>query len=278
MTATGKSEPIALLCRSTPHSRGLAAALCRQGLDLKLIVIEESPPSAPLVRLKAHVASLLGPARTRRLMDWRRPPSELEMAERGWKERALRWQLEAWPHSTYPEGVVCMRTSQLNGPETIAALHRHGIQLLVVFGTGKLQPSLYQAVPRGALNGHTSLLPRYRGNFPEFWQLYHNAYDAAGFTIHRIDRELDTGEVLYQEPVAAGPDDDPYGLHARCAIAMMKAFAEVVQAELEGRSVATPQEAGDGKVYRLRDVTEAHRWELYERWKEREPADPWAKR
>lgn len=54
------------------------------------------------------------------------------------------------------------------------------------------------AVPRlGAINGHPSLLPRYRGPSPVAWAI-RNGDSEIGFTLHRMDAALDTGPILAQ--------------------------------------------------------------------------------
>lgn len=59
-------------------------------------------------------------------------------------------------------------------------------------------PAEALAVPRlGAINGHPSLLPRYRGPSPVAWAI-RNGDDEIGFTFHRMDAELDTGAILAQ--------------------------------------------------------------------------------
>src|SRR5262245_28665451 len=53
-------------------------------------------------------------------------------------------------------------------------------------------------VPRhGIVNGHPSLLPRYRGPSPMAWAI-RNGETEVGFTFHYMDAELDTGNVLGQ--------------------------------------------------------------------------------
>jgi methionyl-tRNA formyltransferase len=57
------------------------------------------------------------------------------------------------------------------------------------------------AVPRrGIVNGHPSLLPRYRGPSPVAWAI-RNGEKEIGFTFHFMDAELDTGAILAQSPV-----------------------------------------------------------------------------
>jgi methionyl-tRNA formyltransferase len=53
-------------------------------------------------------------------------------------------------------------------------------------------------IPRlGAINLHPSLLPKYRGPLPYFWQSYEMDLDG-GITIHQIDQGIDTGDILIQ--------------------------------------------------------------------------------
>jgi methionyl-tRNA formyltransferase len=63
------------------------------------------------------------------------------------------------------------------------------------------------AVPRhGIVNGHPSLLPRYRGPSPVSWAI-RNGDREFGFTFHYMDAELDTGNILGQVHV---PLDDEH--------------------------------------------------------------------
>jgi methionyl-tRNA formyltransferase len=64
------------------------------------------------------------------------------------------------------------------------------------------------AVPRhGIVNGHPSLLPRYRGPSPIAWAI-RNGETEVGFTFHYMDAELDTGNIVAQERIAL---DDEHG-------------------------------------------------------------------
>ena len=52
----------------------------------------------------------------------------------------------------------------------------------------------------GAINLHPSLLPRYHGPFPWFWQ-YHDFVSEWGVTLHFVDIGQDTGPVLNQDSI-----------------------------------------------------------------------------
>jgi folate-dependent phosphoribosylglycinamide formyltransferase PurN len=267
---------IALLTRSSIQGKGLAQALLAGGLDLALIVTEERPgPRGFVPELKQVVAGLLGPRLTGRLMDWRNPPSPMEQQERLWAQRARdamrdHFRLRSFPESM-PAGVPHLRTPRINSSEVVDRLRSCEAQLIVVFATSKLERAVFQAAPLGAINGHTALLPDYRGSYVEFWQLYNEDYAKAGFTIHRIDRTLDTGAILYQETVPAGPADNPLELHARSAIALIDCFPQVVLRWLRGEVQEVEQASATTPTYRLRDVTPAKRLELYQRILARNP-------
>ena len=62
------------------------------------------------------------------------------------------------------------------------------------------------AVPRhGIVNGHPSLLPRYRGPSPVSWAI-RNGETEIGFTFHYMDAELDTGGILAQATIPLGDE------------------------------------------------------------------------
>lgn len=96
-------------------------------------------------------------------------------------------------------------------------------------------PAEALAVPRlGAVNGHPSLLPRYRGPSPVAWAI-RSGDDELGFTLHRMDAELDTGAVLAQATSPLADEHSYEELNAK--------FAEIV-GELVPRALAR-LESGD---------------------------------
>ena len=79
--------------------------------------------------------------------------------------------------------------------------------LAICAGFGWLLPPDALGVPRlGILNGHPSLLPRYRGPNPFGWTL-RNGDAEVGFTFHLMDAEFDTGPTLAQGSAPLTPED-----------------------------------------------------------------------
>ena len=89
---------------------------------------------------------------------------------------------------------------------------------LVVVAYGKiLPPWLFTLPPFGAVNVHASLLPRYRGAAPIPWAIVRGE-TRTGVTTMRIDRGMDTGDLLLQKAVAIGPEETSVQLQDRLAV------------------------------------------------------------
>ncbi len=69
----------------------------------------------------------------------------------------------------------------------------------------KIPPDALAAPRHGIVNGHPSLLPRYRGPSPVSWAI-RNGESEIGFTFHYMDAELDTGNILGQVPIPLGDE------------------------------------------------------------------------
>lgn len=69
----------------------------------------------------------------------------------------------------------------------------------------KIPPDALAAPRHGIVNGHPSLLPRYRGPSPVSWAI-RNGEEEIGFTFHYMDAELDTGNILGQARIPLGDE------------------------------------------------------------------------
>ena len=71
----------------------------------------------------------------------------------------------------------------------------------VVFGTGLIKPSTINLFHDGLINVHRGIAEKYRGLDSDLWAIYHKDYNNLGVTIHRVDNDLDTGELVKQKPL-----------------------------------------------------------------------------
>jgi methionyl-tRNA formyltransferase len=114
-------------------------------------------------------------------------------------------------------GLPVLQPEKINTPEGIAALVGLKPDLLVVAAYGQILSREVLAVPpRGGINVHASLLPKYRGAAPIAWAIYHGE-TTTGVTIIRMTTGLDAGNMLAQEAIELGATETAGEAEARLA-------------------------------------------------------------
>jgi len=148
-------------------------------------------------------------------------------------------------------GIPVARVARVNGAGGQALLREWNPDLLVsVFFNQILAPSTLGLAALGGINGHPAALPRYRGVSPVFWALA-NGEPQVGFTVHRIDRGIDTGEVLAQARVAVRPEDTEHSLYWRLAGESLALFDAALRRVASGGSAAARPLDGEPSYYSL---------------------------
>jgi methionyl-tRNA formyltransferase len=123
-----------------------------------------------------------------------------------------------------------------------------------------LIPAEAIAVPKhGIVNGHPSLLPRYRGPFPVAWAV-RNGETEIGMSYHLMDAQFDTGNVLAQKTIPLGEDETNESLFGQMP-ALTAELLPIVFDKLARGDRGEPQEGGEyqsvfGDDYRFVDRTQ----------------------
>lgn len=108
-------------------------------------------------------------------------------------------------------------------------------EVIVVAAFGlMLTPDLLTGPPRGAVNIHASLLPRWRGAAP-VQRAIMAGDETTGVTLMLMNEGMDTGDILATKEVGIGLEDTAGELTARLAVA----GAGVLLAELPGWMMGT---------------------------------------
>lgn len=84
----------------------------------------------------------------------------------------------------------------VNSHEAIAALRKAAPDVVVVFGTGILHPPVIDVCRESVVNLHGGHPERYRGLDSHLWAIYHHDIRGLVTTLHRLDSELDTGDIV----------------------------------------------------------------------------------
>jgi methionyl-tRNA formyltransferase len=90
-------------------------------------------------------------------------------------------------------------------------------EAIIVVGYGRLIPAwMLNLPPRGNINVHASLLPKYRGAAPIQWAIAQGE-TITGVTTMLLNEGLDTGDILLQREMAILPSDTSITLAPRLA-------------------------------------------------------------
>ncbi|MEO0435986.1 MAG: formyltransferase family protein [Pseudomonadota bacterium] len=137
----------------------------------------------------------------------------------------------------------------VNDPDFIEGLARFNAEVLLTAAYPQLfGRELLQAVPRGCINFHPSLLPAYRGAYPHFWVLA-KGEEKTGVTAHFMTEGIDDGPLIAQREIALS------GLDFRSLHACLRAETEVLVTEVadflcDGGRRPRPQDEDRATVYK----------------------------
>lgn len=115
------------------------------------------------------------------------------------------------------------------------------VEMAVVAAYGRIIPRrLLDLPPRGFVNVHASLLPRWRGAAP-IQRAIEAGDDKTGVCLMHMVPELDAGDVYARAEVAIDPDDDGETLTVKVAELGARLLAAELDALLEGKLPRVPQ-------------------------------------
>jgi methionyl-tRNA formyltransferase len=116
------------------------------------------------------------------------------------------------------------------------------VEAVLVMAYGRiLPPAVLQGAPKGCLNLHASLLPKYRGAAPINWAIIRGESET-GISLMQMDQGMDTGPVYTMRRLAISQEETAGDLAARLADLAATVVREDFPHALGGRSAAEPQD------------------------------------
>jgi methionyl-tRNA formyltransferase len=144
--------------------------------------------------------------------------------------------------------IPLLQPLKMKDPEFLQALARWKPDLITVAAFGRiLPPAILSLPPRGCINVHGSLLPKYRGAGPIQWAII-NGETETGITTMLMDEGMDTGAMLLQETIPITPDDTVETLSPRLAELGGRLLVETITRLKAGTLVPRPQDASQATL------------------------------
>lgn len=92
----------------------------------------------------------------------------------------------------------------INNQASVDIIKKYKPDLLVsILGNQIFKEPIISLAPKGCINLHTALLPKYRGLMPSFWVLKNNEKET-GVSVFFVDEGIDSGDIIVQERVEIG--------------------------------------------------------------------------
>ena len=136
--------------------------------------------------------------------------------------------------------IPVLQPENLKSPDFLAELRQLQPDLIVVVAFRMLPEQVWRLPPMGTINLHASLLPQYRGAAP-INRVLMNGETETGLTTFFIEKEIDTGKIIWQEKVKIDPDENAGHLHDKLMHAGAALLVRTVRAIRSGHPPLTDQ-------------------------------------
>ncbi|MFA9370553.1 MAG: methionyl-tRNA formyltransferase [Labilibaculum antarcticum] len=151
------------------------------------------------------------------------------------------------------KGLKILQPEKFRNEEFLEELRalKADLQVVVAF---KMLPEIVWSMPKyGTLNLHASLLPQYRGAAPINWAII-NGDRETGVSTFLLQHEIDTGNILFQEKVSIGENDNVEVIHDKLMTIGSELVVKTVQAIEAGEYPQIPQDNLSGKELELKSA------------------------
>jgi methionyl-tRNA formyltransferase len=99
---------------------------------------------------------------------------------------------------------IIQLNGSINSEKSLRKIQKFKPDLLVSIAANRIfKKQLIGLAPKGCLNLHTALLPKYRGLMPSFWVLRNNEKQT-GVSVFFVDEGIDSGPILIQKKIQIG--------------------------------------------------------------------------
>jgi methionyl-tRNA formyltransferase len=147
-------------------------------------------------------------------------------------------------------GFEVVELPNVNSTAAQDALRASQVELGISISNRVIAPDVFSIPRLGMINLHHGRIPDYRGGPPCFWELY-NGESTMGVSVHRIDAQLDHGQLLAQAEVPIVPGDDPKTLMERARSLDYRLMGEVIDALARGTQDEIPVDFSGSSVSTL---------------------------
>lgn len=158
------------------------------------------------------------------------------------KNRGMKLQPTPVKEYAMTQDIPVFQPTKMRDGEALAILKELAPDLIVVVAYGKILPvDILELPPKGCVNVHASLLPKYRGSAPINWVIL-NGEDETGVCVQYMAEGVDTGDVIASMSTPIPLEENAQQLYARLSQMGAELIVQVADQIETGTASAVPQE------------------------------------
>ena len=151
--------------------------------------------------------------------------------------------------SDLPEDLPVHHVRTVNDAKAIDLIKKYDADLGIVFGCGKIQPPVFKTTRDGLINIHRGVAAKYRGLDSDLWAIYNRDLESLGVTIHKVEEDLDTGDVLKEACLVLDPIKEIYQLRYYTTVLAADLVLEVLKEYEQSGSLRMAPQKTKGKYF-----------------------------
>lgn len=141
-------------------------------------------------------------------------------------------------------------------PDGIELLKRLDLDFIIgVHFPFKIPPEVLSIPKQGVLNLHPGFLPYNRGWHTPSWAILEDT--PIGATLHFMDKDIDTGDIVHQKQISVFPSDTAHSLYQRLKELEFEVFVETWPQLLSGTYTRKSQSSTSGTIHKKKDLFDA---------------------
>ena len=149
------------------------------------------------------------------------------------------------------KNIHVLQFQSLKKPEAVETLSTLNADLFVVVAYGKMIPNtILNIPPKGVVNVHPSLLPKYRGPSPMQFAIL-NGDQKTGISIMLLNEGMDTGPILAQKTIELSENETTTTLQSKIHLVGPKFLCDVLKSYVNGSCIPFRQNDQEASVTRL---------------------------
>ena len=158
------------------------------------------------------------------------------------KNRGMKLTFSPVKEVALEHGIAVYQPENFREEETVQQLRDLKPDVIAVVAYGRILPQrVLDIPPRGCINIHASVLPKYRGSAPYQWAVL-DGLEETGVSAMYLCREMDAGDVIEVSKTPIGPDETAGQLLDRLAVLGADLLSKTLSRLKNGAVEAIPQD------------------------------------